>query len=234
MASLRYVLARSDQPLIRGARRTVKHLLNASMPAPKVIVLPIVKLWGAAQLAYYFLKRKLIAEPFLKAQCARYGPGLRCGNFVHWIAGSGDIVLGEHVHMDGKCDIMFGALLPERPVLEIGDHTYVNHRCAFSVARRVTIGRHVFISANVRFMDAPGHPLDAAARRAHLPAPADQIRPIVVGDDAWIGVDCIVLPGVTIGEGAVIAAGSVVTKDVPPFTLAGGVPAKPIRELPRS
>jgi len=234
MASLRYVLARSDQPLIRGARRTARRLLDAPVPAPKVIVLPIVKLWRVVQIAYYFLKRKLIAEPFLKAQCASYGPGLRCGNFVHWISGAGDIVLGEHVQVDGKSDFMFGSLLPERPLLEIGDHTYINHRCSFSVARRVTIGRHVYIAGNVRFMDSPGHPMDAAGRRAHLPPSAEQIRPIVVGDDAWIGVDCIVLPGVTIGEGAVIAAGSVVSRDVPPFTLAGGVPAKPIRELPRS
>ena len=234
MPTLRYVLARSDQPAIRFARGVAKRVLYGSLPAPKVVVLPIVRLWGAVQLTYYFLKRKLIAEPFLKAQCASYGPGLRCGNFVHWISGSGDIVLGAGVHLDGKSDIMFATLLPERPRLEIGDHTYVNHRCAFSVAQRVSIGRHVYIAGNVRFLDTPGHPMDAASRRAHLPPSVDQIRPIRVEDDAWIGMDCIVLPGVTIGEGAVIAAGSVVAKDVPPFTLAGGVPAKAIRELPRS
>jgi acetyltransferase-like isoleucine patch superfamily enzyme len=49
----------------------------------------------------------------------------------------------------------------------------------------------------------------------------------------WIGMDTIVLPGVTIGDGSVIGAGSVVARDVPPFTFAGGVPAKVIRELPR-
>src|SRR5207248_7454385 len=131
-------------PLIRGARRTVRRVLDAPVPAPKLLVLPIVRLWGATTTAWYFLKRKLIAEPFLKAQAASYGRGLRCGNFVHWINGSGDIVLGDNVHLDGKSDIMFSSLLPERPLLEIGDHTYINHRCSFSVSKHVRIGSHVY------------------------------------------------------------------------------------------
>lgn len=54
-------------------------------------------------------------------------------------------------------------------------------------------------------------------------------KPVSIGDDVWIGANCTVLPGVTIGEGAVLAAGSVVTKDVPPFAIVGGVPSKVIR-----
>ena len=53
--------------------------------------------------------------------------------------------------------------------------------------------------------------------------------PIVIGDDAWIGYDCTILSGVTIGQGAVVAAGSVVTKDVPPYAVVGGTPARVIK-----
>ncbi len=56
-------------------------------------------------------------------------------------------------------------------------------------------------------------------------------RPIVIGDDAWLGAGCIVLPGVQIGEGAVVGAGSIVTKNVPDFTVVAGVPARPMRKL---
>ena len=56
-------------------------------------------------------------------------------------------------------------------------------------------------------------------------------KPIVVGDHVWIGMNAIILPGVTIGRGAVIAAGAVVSKDVPPMTVVGGVPAKPLRQV---
>ncbi len=231
MPNLRYFVARSDHPAARAARRVVRAVRYFSIPAPRVVVLPIVRAWDAAQVVYYFVKRKFIAEPFLKAQCTTYGRRLRTGNFVHWIHGRGEIVIGDDVHMDGQAAIMFGALFAERPRLEIGDRTYVNHRCSFSVARRITIGRDVYLANNVRLIDSPGHPLDPAERLAKRPPPLDQIRPIVIGDNVWLAMDVIVLPGTTIGEGSVIAAGAVVSGDIPPYTLAGGVPARPIRSL---
>jgi acetyltransferase-like isoleucine patch superfamily enzyme len=82
-------------------------------------------------------------------------------------------------------------------------------------------------------MDSPGHPLDPAARLAKLPPTPDQIREIVIGDNAWLGTDVMILPGVTVGEGSVVAAGAVVTQDVPPYTLAGGIPARALRALSR-
>jgi carbonic anhydrase/acetyltransferase-like protein (isoleucine patch superfamily) len=229
--NLRYFIARSEHPVARVARRGIRAVLGASVPAPRVIVLPIVRVWGVAQGTYYLLKRKFIAEPFLKAQCVRHGRNVRTGVFVHWISGSGDIVLGDDVLLDGKSDIMFSGMFRERPRLEIGDRTYVNHRCSFAVSRRITIGRDVYIATNVRFLDSPGHPLDPAERLAKRPPPPESVRPITVEDNVWIGMDVVVLPGVTIGEGSVIATGAVVTKDVPPYTLAGGVPARPVRSL---
>ena len=71
------------------------------------------------------------------------------------------------------------------------------------------------------------HPLDAETRRSGL----ESARPIRIGDDVWIGGGAIVLPGVTIGDRSVIAAGSVVTRDVPPDTLVAGNPARPLRQL---
>lgn len=233
MPSLRYVLARSEHPVPRVIRRVVRGARTLSVPAPKPLVLPLVRLWQLLQTLYYLLKRKLIAEPSLKAQCARYGRRLRCGNFVHYIVGSGDIVLGDDVILDGKADIFFGAVLPERPRLEIGSRTYVNHRAMFGVASRVTIGDDVYVAGNVRFMDSPGHPLDPARRLAKLPPDVAQVKPITVGNNVWIGTDVILLPGATIGEGSVIAAGAIVTGEIPPYTLAGGMPARPIRTLDR-
>ena len=231
MPTLRYFVARSDHPAARAARQVVRAIRHFSVPAPRIVVLPIVWGWDAAQQVYYFVKRKFIAEPFLKAQCASYGRRVRTGNFVHWIRGRGDIVLGNDVHMDGKSAIMFAALYPERPRLEIGDRTYVNHLCSFSVARRITIGRDVYMATQVRIFDSPGHPLDPAERLAKKPPSPDQVRPVVIGDNVWLAMDVIVLPGTTIGEGSVIAAGAVVSGDIPPYTLAGGIPARPIRSL---
>ncbi len=105
----------------------------------------------------------------------------------------------------------------------------------------ITIGDYCLISWNVVFMDTYRLPLNAAerrralelvpARQPRLAAAAVPARPIHLGRNVWIGFDACVLPGVTIGEGSVVGARSVVAADVPPFTVAAGNPARVIRKL---
>jgi len=105
----------------------------------------------------------------------------------------------------------------------------------------VSIGDYALISWNVVLMDTYRVPPDAGARRLELErvpnrplrlACADvPARPIRIGRNVWIGFDACVLPGVTIGEGSVVGARSVVTEDVPPFTVVAGNPARPVRKL---
>lgn len=105
----------------------------------------------------------------------------------------------------------------------------------------IEIGDYATISWNVIFMDSYRVPTDAAARRRCLTRAALDPRrvvaealpaaPIVLGDNVWVGFDACVLPGVTIGRGAVVGARSVVTSDVPPYTVVAGNPARPVRQL---
>ncbi len=96
-------------------------------------------------------------------------------------------------------------------------------------AESITIGDRVAIGANTTIIDTDFHPLDARQRRAH---PADaQTAPIIIEDDAFVGMHCLILKGVRLGQGCVIGAGSVVTRDVPPGMIAAGNPAKLIREI---
>ena len=93
-------------------------------------------------------------------------------------------------------------------------------------AERIVIGDHVNVGANTTIMDTDFHPLNAEARRLDS-APA-KTAPVIIEDDVFIGVNCLVLKGVNLGKGSVIGAGSVVTKNVPPFAIAAGDPARVI------
>lgn len=108
----------------------------------------------------------------------------------------------------------------------IGENFYANVNCVILDEAAVTFGDNVFIGPNCAFYTA-AHPLDAGQRRLGL----EFARPISVGSDVWIGGNVVVLPGVTIGDGCVIGAGSVVTRDIPAGFLAFGNPCRVIRKL---
>lgn len=104
---------------------------------------------------------------------------------------------------------------------------YMNHDCVVDCFDSISIGHHVVISERVVLRDSDNHTIQDTGD-----TPSDksvETAPIVIGDHVWIGMNVMVLKGVTIGDGAVVAAGSVVNKDVPPHCLVGGVPARVIK-----
>lgn len=117
-----------------------------------------------------------------------------------------------------KCDYGYN--------VHVGEDFFANCNLVILDAAQVTFGDHVFVGPNCGFYTA-GHPLDITQRNMGL----ESARPIIVGNDVWIGGNVCVMPGVTIGDGCVIGAGSVVTRDIPPHTLAMGNPCHPIRDL---
>lgn len=126
--------------------------------------------------------------------------------------------------------------------IEIGDRTFVG-RGLFTIAERLVIGDDVMISWNVTIADHNSHSLKFSERCNDVEMNAFQgikvwdsikVAPVRIENKAWIGFGCSLLKGVTIGEGAVVGANSVVTKDVPPWTIVAGNPAKVIREIAAS
>ena len=104
--------------------------------------------------------------------------------------------------------------------IEIGQGTFVNHRTEIVAHRSVRIGRDCLLAWDVLVLDSDSHSVDGSAPTA----------PVSIGDGVWIGCRATVLKGVTVGDGAVVAAGSVVVTDVPARTLVGGNPARVLRE----
>ena len=108
--------------------------------------------------------------------------------------------------------------------IHLGEHVFVNSGCRFQDQGGIWIGDRCFIGHDV-VMATLDHSLAVADRATTHPAP------IRLGSDVWEGAKVVITSGVSIGDGAVIAAGAVVTRDVPPCTIVGGVPAKVIRRL---
>jgi maltose O-acetyltransferase len=110
--------------------------------------------------------------------------------------------------------------------IRLGNRCFINYNCVFLDCAAIEIGDDLQMGPAVQLYAAT-HPLDRATRVAGQ----ESARPIRIGDGVWIGGGAIVLPGVSIGDGCVVGAGSVVTRDLPPDTLALGNPARIVRSL---
>ena len=111
-------------------------------------------------------------------------------------------------------------------ILEIGENTYINYGTSISSYKSVIIGSDCNIGTYANITDNNFHRIEPE-RRSELP----ESHPVVIGNNVWLGARVIILPGVKIGEGSVIGAGSVVTKDIPSRVIGVGVPANVIREI---
>lgn len=127
----------------------------------------------------------------------------------------------------------------------IGQHVFFGEHSRIWSASKVLIGNNVLISHNVNIHDFDSHPIDYNLRiqQAEFILDNNELpnsdygvseKPIIIEDNAWICFNAVILKGVTIGKGAIVAASSVVTQDVPPFTLVAGSPAKVIKYLNNS
>lgn len=147
------------------------------------------------------------------------------------------IRIGENCHLRGNLQIFaYGGSIT------IGDNCYLGENSYIWSGDKVVIGNNVLISHNVNIVDSNSHELNYKEReegyinliaQGHPKNKGSIITaPIIVSDNAWISFGCIILKGVTIGKGSIVAAGSVVVKDVPDWTMVGGNPATIIKEIP--
>jgi acetyltransferase-like isoleucine patch superfamily enzyme len=147
------------------------------------------------------------------------------------------LVIGNYCHIRGEI------LVYESGSFRLGTHSYLGSGSRIWCRQSIEIGSHVLISHLVDIHDTNSHSLDWKVRNKEswellengrgIPSSDVINAPIIIEDNVWIGFKSTILKGVTIGRGAVIAACSVVTKDVPAYALVAGNPARFVRELPR-
>jgi acetyltransferase-like isoleucine patch superfamily enzyme len=179
---------------------------------------------------------KILGDPAQRRHArARLGQFIRGAWFARQVQRSdGRLKVGRHVRVNRpypgtRVELGAGVRLHDgvRLFLDapgasivIGADTYLNRRTEIMAKRSVQIGSHCAIAWDVRILDTDYHSLDGRP----------SVDPVQIGDHVWIGGGAIVLKGVTIGDGAVVAAGSLVVEDVAARTLVAGVPARLLRE----
>jgi acetyltransferase-like isoleucine patch superfamily enzyme len=162
----------------------------------------------ALALARYLTNHVIAQVPIYAVRHAWYRQvlGMRIGE------GSA-LLMGQYIYIRGRAR-------PGRTGITIGRRSIINQQCCLDGRGGLSIGDYVSISPGVWIL-TDGHDM-------HDPLFREVLAPVTIGDHVWIGSRALILPGITVGEGAVVAAGAVVTSDVEPYTVVGGVPARPI------
>ncbi|WP_017260215.1 acyltransferase [Pedobacter arcticus] len=146
------------------------------------------------------------------------------------------IQIGTHTHIRGEL-----VVFPSGGVIKIGNDCFIGERSKIWSQSSVLIGNNVLISHDVNIHDTNSHPLNNIERREDYRQIISSgfsktntnviTKAVKIDDDVWIGFNSIIMKGVHIGKGSIVAAGSVVTSNIPEFTLVAGNPAKPIKSL---
>jgi len=226
-------LRRGEGPFWGRLKQLARWALSAHIPAGGA-ARPIFRLLYRAHVlareTAIWAARFFWYEPLFRSQCESVGPGFQMEQ-LPYLQGIGRIVIGSNVRLSGKPSISFSSRVDVAPELVIGDGTFIGHQCGFNIMRSVRIGKHCLLAGGVRVLDMDGHPTNAQDRRAGLPTPPDGGRPVVIGDDVWIGTGAVILKGASIGDRSIVAAESVVTRPVPADVVVAGNPARVVKSL---
>lgn len=223
-------IRRRENALYDLVYRVAKGVVSFNVPDT-----PIVKKVATAAYAGQVVVREatervhglLWAEPLFRSRCESAGKCMYVEK-VPYIKGHTKIYVGDHVTFSGSVSIHTGRFF-DAPRLIIGSHSFLGNGCTFVVNQRVEIGEHCNIAGGTTIADSDGHPSDWDRRAHHDELRSDEVGDIKIGDHVWIGRDTQILKGVTIGDRAIIGAGSVVINDVPEDMIAMGSPARLVR-----
>jgi acetyltransferase-like isoleucine patch superfamily enzyme len=178
--------------------------------------------------AWNWAKTKFYCEPLFRRLCWRVGARMRLDGDLPLVLGDGRITLGDDVTIGNRCAFYVVRNLFEMPELIIGSRTTINWMTEISVECRVEIGDDCQIAGETKIFDNNSHAVHYRDGRRMTRA---DVAPIRIEDHVWIGMRSMILKGVTIGRGSVVAAGSIVTQDIPPMSIAAGIPARVVRSI---
>ena len=214
--------------------RAAKKMRMVRIPFPRFYGAVLFHTWGGLLIVWRRFKQLFFYDSMLRYRCKRVGKGVYFESTFPLIMGYGNIYLGDRLGISGHVTFIASYKANPNPTIEIGEDVYLGYGSFFSCADRITIGNRVLIAQGVSIFDNNNHPIDAVARAKNQTIGKVDFSPVVIEDDAWIGAKAVILKGVTVGRGAVVATESVVTHDVPPMTVVAGNPAEVVKKIPIS
>lgn len=223
-------LKQGDSPLKRRLFNLVKSLRTANLPLPRVYCKAVRLGYKTLSSAIAFFTQALIYTPAFKGRCNRVGKQFLLYTGTPFVSGPLNIEIGHNCRISGQTTFSASSHYPE-PMLFIGNNVGIGWQVTIAVSSRVIIEDNVRIAGGCNLFGYSGHPIDATERARGMPDTLNQTGEIHLKKDAWLGSNVIVKSGVTIGKGAIVAAGSVVTKDIPDYVIAAGNPAKVIKDI---
>jgi acetyltransferase-like isoleucine patch superfamily enzyme len=229
--ALRQWVKRRDHVTARLIYASVMAWRTASVPPIRALHGPLYALHRAAVSLASDIARILWTTPLFQSRLVCSAPRLFLYGGMPLVMGPVDIAIGPDCRMSGQTTITGRSSGSATPKLTVGRNCDIGWQTTLAVGRRIEIGNNVRIAGRSLIAGYPGHPLDPAARAAGLPDTEEQVGDIVLEDDVWLATGVTVVAGVRIGRGTIVAAGSVVTRDLPAHVLAGGNPARVIKPL---
>ena len=145
-------------------------------------------------------------------------PGKLTVNWPHQLRIGSESILEDHLIFK------YDGIEAPGPSIRIGNKVFLGNHCEFNISSGITLSDHCLIASGCKFIDHD-HNLDSGHSIGEIPGPESEI---LIGANAWLGVNVVVLKGVILGEGCVVGAGSVVTRSIPPFEIWAGIPARKI------
>jgi acetyltransferase-like isoleucine patch superfamily enzyme len=220
-------IKRAETPGYAWLNRIAKAVLTFHFPVPRALDPAFTFIRYLQILRFETDERISVAcfrYPALRAMCVSVGKRLQMERIPN-ITGPVKVYLGDDVRLSGHCSISGGRVFSD-PEFRVGNRSFIGAGCIFSVAKSITIGDDVLIASGCIVSDYSAHPLDPEKRIAGIQVDPEDVRPVQIGNRVWLGRGAMILPGVAIGEDAVVGAATVVTKDVPPGHICVGNPGR--------
>lgn len=229
--SVRQTIKHSPAWWARALRKVVISARYGQLPTVALIHKPMWFVHHTVRSGFLQLLQQCYFTPLFKSQLQSAPKRLQLYSGMPQLGGGLQLSIGENSRISGISSFFGRACSVTTPVCSIGRNVDIGWQTTIAVGDSIILEDNVRIAGRCYLAGFPGHPEAPEDRINGLPETDDQVGDIILKNNVWLATGVTVIAGVTIGENSIIAAGSVVTKDVPANVVAGGVPARVLRPI---